>query len=155
MERAVQDSLHTIVGDRVVKEESGFAVISEAVGDLTDNLQHLIIHQRDTLTKVQQDNERMAAPIMQMIGSIQFQDVVKRRLQGLVQAFDHMANSIEEVVGQVSQRPDISLEEMNAIIRGNLDRMVNVGIEDLKAGRFADVGQKDGSPPQGAAIELF
>jgi len=152
LEKAVQDSLQTIVGDRIAKEESGFSVISEAVADLTDNLQRLISHQRDTLTKVQQENERLAEPIMQMIGAIQFQDVVKRRLRDLVQAFDQMNNTVDESVSQVSGDPDLSAEAMDAIVLDNLNRVAHACTQDLKARQSTD-----GNEPQaqGSAIELF
>jgi len=155
LEIAVQNSLETIVGDRVAKEASGFAVISEAVGDLTAKLQQLIGCQRDTLTKVQQDNEFMAEPIMQMIGAIQYQDVVKRRLHDLVEAFDKLSNTIDSSVKEVSQTPGISLEEMNSVIRTNLDQMVNTLTNELKSHRSVTAKSKTESRPKAAAIELF
>lgn len=154
LDAAVQDSLQTIVGDRVAKEGSGFAVISEAVGDLTQSLQGLIAHQRDTLTRVQHDNEQLAKPIMQMIGSIQFQDVVKRRLQGLTQAFDHITDAVDGAVRQVSANPDMALEDMNTVIRASLDEMVTSSIDELKSCQSAETGG-GGSQAPGAAIELF
>ncbi len=154
LEKAVQDSLQTIVGDRVAKEGSGFAVISEAVGDLTQSLQGLITHQRDTLTRVQRDNEQLADPIMQMIGSIQFQDVVKRRLQGLTLAFDHITDAVDGAVKQVSANPNMSLEDINTIIRARLDEMVTTSIDELKSRQSAEPGG-GGSQASSAAIELF
>lgn len=154
LEAAVQDSLQTIVGDRVAQEGSGFAVISEAVADLTHSLEGLITHQRDTLTRVQGDNEQMAEPIMQMIGSIQFQDVVKRRLQGLTQAFDHITDAVDGAVSQVSANPNMSLEDMNTIIRANLDEMVSASIEGLTSCQSAEPAG-GGAQASGAAIELF
>jgi methyl-accepting chemotaxis protein len=154
LEKAVQDSLQTIVGDRVAKEGSGFAVISEAVGDLTQSLQGLITHQRDTLTRVQRDNEQLAAPIMQMIGSIQFQDVVKRRLQGLTLAFDYITDAVDGAISQVSANPNMSLEDMNTAIRMSLDEMVTASIDDLKCHQSAESGG-GGAQTTGAAIELF
>ena len=66
--------------------------------ELTENLQKLFSHQRDTLTKVQYENEQMAEPIMQMIGSIQFQDVLKQRLQAIVHCFEKITGCIENSV---------------------------------------------------------
>jgi methyl-accepting chemotaxis protein len=148
LEQAVQDSLQTIVGERIAKEGHGFAMISEAVGTLTDNMQRLISHQRETLSSVQQQNEKLAAPILQMVGSIQFQDVVKHRLQGLVTAFDGMTTTIDQSVVQVADISNISLEDMNTLIRDNLDHVVNATIDGLKARHAA---ANNGTP----AIELF
>lgn len=154
LEKAVQDSLQTIVGDRVAKEESGFAVISEAVGDLTQGLQGLIRLQRETLIRVQHDNEQLAEPIMQMIGSIQFQDVVKRRLQGLTQALDHITFAIDGAVDQVSADTNISLEDMNTIMRVRLEEMLTASIEELKSSQSPELGG-GGSQAGNSAIELF
>jgi methyl-accepting chemotaxis protein len=155
LEKAVQESLQTIVGERMAKEGNGFAVISEAVGTLTVNLQELIRDQRDTLANVQRENERMAVPVQQMIGSIQYQDVMKCRLQALVQAFDQISDSIDDSVARVANNPDLSMEDMNAAIRGSLDQMVATCIEDLKAGRSANPSDDGRVQGQGATIELF
>jgi methyl-accepting chemotaxis protein len=152
LEKTVQESLHTVVGERIAEEGNGFAVISSAVNDLTDRLQSLIDHQRETLSRVQKDNEQLAKPIMEMIGSIQFQDVVKRRLSGLVNAFEQIVESIGNGVRQVSSNPDISMAEMNSILRDNLDDMVNKSLADLVSN---DVGNGGATQTQNTAIELF
>ena len=152
LEKTVQESLHTVVGERIAEEGNGFAVISSAVNDLTDRLQSLIDHQRETLSRVQKDNEQLAKPIMEMIGSIQFQDVVKRRLSGLVNAYEQIVESIGDGVRQVSSNPDISMAEMNSILRDNLDDMVNKSLADLVSN---DVGNGGATQTQNTAIELF
>jgi methyl-accepting chemotaxis protein len=156
LEQAVQSSLNTVVGERMAKEEAGFAVISTAVSDLTENLQKLITHQRDTLTKVQYENQRIAQPILQMIGSIQFQDVVKKRLEALVHCFEMISQGIEGTVLDMSNPAIASLEDMNTLSRNRLDEMVARAVEELKQGLAAtdsSGGGADGT--QGAAIELF
>lgn len=154
LEKAVQDSLQAVVGERVAKEESGFAVISEAVSDLTHSLQGLITHQRETLTRIKRDNEQLAEPIMQMIGSIQYQDVVKRRLLGVTQALDNVTDAVDGAVAQVSASPDMPLEDMNTLIRASLDEMVTASIDEMKSCPPRDSGG-GGSQAPGAAIELF
>ncbi|MDR3514197.1 MAG: methyl-accepting chemotaxis protein [Azospirillaceae bacterium] len=152
LEQAVQSSLQTIVGERTAKEGGGFAVISTAVGELTDNLHRLISHQRDTLTKVQQENERLAAPIMEMVGSIQFQDVVKHRLEALVHVSDRMIDSSDAAMNQAAMNSVLSAEDTKTMIRNNLEQMINACIADLKGG-FSEAGDRDQT--QGADIELF
>jgi methyl-accepting chemotaxis protein len=153
LEKAVEASLSTIVGERNRKEESSLAVISEVVGELTENLQALIAHQRDTMTKVQHENERLGEPIMQMIGSIQFQDVVKRRLEALNRCSDR----ISEVVAATStdMASSTSLDEMNARVENRLEQAVATAIAELKADRDSISGQGGQGQPGGAAIEMF
>jgi methyl-accepting chemotaxis protein len=154
LEQAVQTSLNTVVGERMAKEEAGFAVISDAVNDLTENLQKLITHQRDTLTKVQYENQQIAQPILQMIGSIQFQDVVKKRLEALVHCFEMISDGIEGTVLDMSNPEIASLEDMNTLSRHRLDTMVARAVEELRQGIAATATGGNGGN-QGAAIELF
>jgi len=151
LEQAVSDSLRTIVADRAAKEDSGFTVIAAAVRELTENLQILLSQQHDTLSKVQQENERLSAPIMQMIGSIQFQDVVKRRLETLVSCFEHISSGIETNVIEMADPSLTSLEQMNSLARARMDEMVQFALSTLDSSR---PGENDQSAPA-AAIELF
>lgn len=124
LERAISDTLTSIVGDRVAKEEEGFAVIAAAMGELSRNLRALIEHQGETMAQVHRENEAMARPIMRMIGSIQFQDVVKRRLDGLAACFADISRGIEAAVIEMSQTPSMGLEESNALYRARIDGLV-------------------------------
>ena len=153
LEQVVQASLHTIVGQRIEKRSSGFNDISGAVSELTDNLQKLFSHQRDTLTKVQYENERMSDPIMQMIGSIQFQDVVKRRLQAIVYCFDRITDGVENC-GKDIEEAAISAEQMGVVLHTQLGEMVQVATQQLQDSRQPVAGQTDAGPA-GAAMEMF
>ena len=158
LERVVQASLNTIVGERIAKELSGFEDISAAVSELTDNLQKLFSHQRDTLTKVQYENERISEPIMQMIGSIQFQDVVKRRLQAIVHCFDKITDCIENAMTGVQGR-NLSAEQRDLVLHTQLREMVQLAIEAIQDSRQPAGGQpawgQTEAGPAGAAMEMF
>jgi len=155
LQKAVETSLGTIVGERNRKEESSFAVISEAVGELTENLQTLIAHQRDTMAKVQSENERLGEPIMQMIGSIQFQDVVKKRLEALSHCSDCISEIFETTSNDMANTAVNSIEEMNDLVRSHLDRSVNAAIAELKYSHELAPGQDASQQIGGAAIEMF
>jgi methyl-accepting chemotaxis protein len=146
LEHAISDTLNSIVGDRVAKEEEGFAVIAAAMGELSRNLRTLIEHQGETMAEVHRENEAMARPIMRMIGSIQFQDVVKRRLDGLAACFAEISQGIEAAVIEMSESTSIGLEENNARYRFRIDGLVRDVLSRLEP-----------PPPEtGAqAIELF
>jgi len=152
LQEAVQASLDTVVADRVVKEEEGFTVIAETVSELTGNLQRLISHQRDTLTKVLYENERIAAPILQMIGAIQFQDVLKRRLEAMVAGFGQLSAGLagmESAAGPESA----TAEAQVASVRAHLDACHQAILATLHAaGGDPSTARADQG---GAAIELF
>jgi len=152
LQKAVETSLSTIVGERNRKEESSFAVISDAVGELTENLQKLIALQRETMTKVQSENERLSEPIMQMIGSIQFQDVVKRRLEALARCSDCISDVVETAGDDMADATVNSVEDMNALVRSHMDQAVHAAIAELRASHKEPSTWQQGG---GAAIEMF
>ncbi len=154
LDQVVQASLNTIVADRIAKESSGFSDISEAVSELTDNLQKLLSHQRDTLTKVQYENERLAEPIMQMIGAIQSQDVLKRRLQGIVHCFEKISSSVESVTRALSGATNVPVEQMASIVDFELEDMVRFAVSALRNDREPAAGQSS-TAQESVAIELF
>ena len=155
LEKTVAASLSTVVGERNSKEESSLAVISEAVGELTGNLQALIAHQSDTMAKVRQENERLGGPIMQMVGSIQFQDVVKRRLEALSRCSDRISEVVAAVGANVTGTAVASQAELDAMVNSHLEQAVTAAIGELKANRHATSGQGAQAQEEGATIEMF
>jgi methyl-accepting chemotaxis protein len=154
LDQVMQASLNTIVGDRIAKESSGFNDISDAVSELTDNLQKLLSHQRDTLTKVQYENERLADPIMQMIGAIQSQDVMKRRLRAIVHCFDKISEIVQSTNGGLAGVESSSPRTMGSMVDDQLEEMVRFAVNELRNDREPAAGQSDGAR-QSVAIELF
>jgi methyl-accepting chemotaxis protein len=151
LDRVVQASLNTIVGDRIAKEASGFNDISEAVSELTENLQKLLSHQRDTLTKVQYENERLADPITQMIGAIQSQDVMKQRLRAIVHCFDKISEAVRSSAGGTD---NTSPERMDSQTDDRLEEMVRFAVNELRDDRETATGQSAARRPA-VAVELF
>jgi len=154
LDQVMKASLNTIVGDRIAKESSGFNDISDAVSELTDNLQKLLSHQRDTLTKVQYENERLADPIMQMIGAIQSQDVMKRRLRAIVHCFDKISEIVQSTNGSLAGVKSSSPRTMGSMVDDRLEEMVRFAVNELRNDREPAAGQSAGAR-QSVAIELF
>jgi methyl-accepting chemotaxis protein len=154
LEQVVRSSLDMMVGNRLAKETSGFKEISDTVAELTENLQKLLSHQRDTMTKVQGENERLSDPIMQMIGSIQFQDVVKSRLLAIVHCFDKLSDVVEGSMQRLSRTDGLSPETINTIVSQRLDEMVRFATDELQDNRQPEAALADAGS-QGVAIELF
>ncbi|MDR3517423.1 MAG: methyl-accepting chemotaxis protein [Azospirillaceae bacterium] len=151
----VAASLSTVIGDRNRKEEGGFAVISTAVGELTENLHKLVDYQRDILTKVQRENESLSIPIMQMIGSIQFQDVVKHRLTSLVHCFDRISKTIATTIDEATNPTANASGEVDQLIRSELDQAVTAIIAELKANHDPSPDRDSRHQAGTVAIELF
>jgi methyl-accepting chemotaxis protein len=90
-------------------EHDAIEKIRETLSALTDNLMMLIAHQRDILQKVESEGESIARPIMDLMGSIQFQDIVRQQLEQL--------SRMAEMVGDHIQSIEVMLEDP----RGGMD----------------------------------
>jgi len=83
LRESIRENFSTLVTDRVESERGELMKIAAAIASLTENMERLVAHQRDTLVKVQEESARIAQPIVRLISSIQFQDVTRQRLQHL------------------------------------------------------------------------
>ena len=87
-------------------EHDAIEKIRGTLSALTDNLMMLIAHQRDILQKVESENESIAGPIMDIMGSIQFQDIIRQQLEQL--------SRMAEMVGDHIQAIEVMLEDPEA-----------------------------------------
>jgi methyl-accepting chemotaxis protein len=103
LQSAIRASMETLVLDRLEAEKQGFDHLVGSIGDLTENFDQLIGHQRDVMDKVHSESEMIAEPILQLIGSIQFQDVTRQQLQ-------HVSQSME-MIGRHSRQLGLMLQD--------------------------------------------
>ncbi len=103
LQSAIRTSMETLVLDRLEAEKTGFDHLVGSIGDLTENFDQLIGHQRDVMGKVHSESERIAEPILQLIGSIQFQDVTRQQLQ-------HVSRSMD-MIGRHSHQLGLNLHD--------------------------------------------
>ncbi len=101
-------NMTAMVEKSVESQRNDMTELTAAVTDLSENLERLVAYQRDVLVKAHTESEKIAQPIMAMMGSIQFQDVTRQRLQGLGDAFalatTHLAQIEQAVVNLSSGR---------------------------------------------------
>ncbi|EIZ82340.1 chemotaxis sensory transducer protein [Methylobacterium sp. GXF4] len=135
---SIRENFASLVTDRVESERGELMKIASAIASLTENMERLVAHQRDTLVKVQEESARIAQPIVRLIGSIQFQDVTRQRLQHLEGIFAAARTHLH------------ALDLSNPLTKSWPD-----------ARSFAEIALSEGpSPPRNAAkqnndIELF
>jgi methyl-accepting chemotaxis protein len=101
--RMVTVDLQEQASRRESLEHEAIDKIRETLSALTDNLMTLIAHQRDILQKVESESESIARPIMDLMGSIQFQDIVRQQLEQL--------SRMAETVGDHIQAIEVMLED--------------------------------------------
>ena len=90
--RSVAVDLQKQADQREQDERAAIDNISQTLNGLTDDLTTIVSHQRDVLQKVEAESEAVAHPIMDIMGSIQFQDIIRQQLEQL----DHMAVMVGE-----------------------------------------------------------
>jgi hypothetical protein len=144
---------------RAARQNETIAGISDFLGGLSAKLgpilhEEIVSRHGEILNRVAEENERIATPIMTMMGSIQFQDIVRQKIEQLVRMTsvvgDHMA-AVGEVVateGEASPPPSLG-ETLDSLSSGYV-------MEDqrrthrLVHGRSGAAGEATA-----AAIELF
>ena len=102
LKAAIAESIETLVVRQGQDERKDLSDIATATSDLEQNMGTLIGQHRETLEKMQHDSESIAQLVIELIGSIQFQDVARQRLNGVTgvlhQIVDH-ADSLATFVG--------------------------------------------------------
>ncbi|WP_041796086.1 methyl-accepting chemotaxis protein [Pararhodospirillum photometricum] len=81
----INTSLDAVSEHRTRTDAHTMSQVSEALGGLASNLTALLVHQREILEKVHQENEIIAQPILSTLGSIQFQDMVQKTMTHLLE----------------------------------------------------------------------
>jgi methyl-accepting chemotaxis protein len=150
--RMVTVDLQEQAGRRESLQHDAIEKIRETLGALTDNLMMLIAHQRDILQKVECEGESIARPIMDLMGSIQFQDIVRQQLEQL--------SRMAEMVGDHIQAIEVMLEDPRSdmgeeTLSQKLDNMFNSYVMASQRETHISVHGKAVSKETESLIELF
>jgi methyl-accepting chemotaxis protein len=95
--RTITEELQQESEQREQSEHDAVANIAKTLTALSDNLVTLVTHQRDTLSKVESENESIAQPVMDAMGNIQFQDIVRQQLKQLISMAEMVGNHMRTV----------------------------------------------------------
>ncbi|MBF0562304.1 MAG: hypothetical protein HQL37_09840 [Alphaproteobacteria bacterium] len=152
LQATIANSLETIIHQHVDEESKSLTLVTKTITDLTDNLEKLISHQRDVLTKVQHESEAIARPIMELMGSIQFQDITRQQLQHLSTAsmlVDDHVEAMCRVLEDTSSVPEII--PLQTLMEDVFNRYVMASQRDSHREAGGQTAMEDGGPK----IELF
>jgi methyl-accepting chemotaxis protein len=90
---------------RLGREREDLSAVVSSIGELEQNMRVLIDQQRATVNEMIREGEKIAELVIELNGSIQFQDIVRQRLNGVTgvlhQIVDH-AESLTNVVDMES-----------------------------------------------------
>ncbi len=99
---AISESVETLVVRQCGEERRDLDAIATSTKELEQDMGTLIGQHRETLGKMRQQSESIAQLVIELIGSIQFQDIARQRLNGVTgvlhQIVDH-AESLATFVG--------------------------------------------------------
>lgn len=143
---SVSQRLATIIEQRLDRDTAGFQEVSQAVSSLAGDLEVMATHQRGVLDSASQQSATISDCIFQMIGSIQFHDVIKHRLEYLHTDFSSFMATMDKTLGEVaSDQSLLTIEDVNSRIREHIGSAVQSIQARLKEGKIA----------AGPAIDLF
>jgi methyl-accepting chemotaxis protein len=87
LHEAVRINIARLSKQNVDEERAQLDASANSVVALSKDLEHLVNDQRDALVKVKHESDQIAKPIVHLMGSIQFQDIVRQRLEHLQKIF--------------------------------------------------------------------
>jgi methyl-accepting chemotaxis protein len=131
---AISTSLTRVINERLASEGKGFEEISNLMTVLASNLEALADHQRNTVARVNQENLTVSDAVSNLIASVQFHDVIKRRLELMHGNFASFMSSINDTMANVAKDTSCrSLEDINSMIRSQLDQATQKIVSERKA----------------------
>jgi methyl-accepting chemotaxis protein len=150
--RTVTVDLQQQATQRELTERDAIARITETLDALTDNLTALIAHQRDILSKVESENESIARPIMEIMGSVQFQDIIRQQIEQLVRMADMVNDHVVSVCSILGDpQGDIGLVGLSQ----KLDELFGSYVMDEQRVAHRSAQGQAVASTAGARIELF
>lgn len=134
-------------------ERTSIANIVETLDSLAENVTTLLTHQRDVLQKVETENEAIARPILDMMGSVQFQDITRQQIEQIATMSSTVEGHMEQLAVGLSD--PVHLENLEPISQ-KLDALFASYVMDSQRNTHR-AAQGDGAPavPATVAIELF
>ncbi|MCW2284103.1 methyl-accepting chemotaxis protein [Rhodoblastus acidophilus] len=107
LRESIRDQFSVLVSERLGDEQRELALIADSISDLTAQMERLVAHQRDTLGKVQVESNRMVSPVLQLLGSIQFQDVAQQRIRHVEMFFSKAREDVAALSEALASRRDM------------------------------------------------
>ena len=134
----VEGLTHSVTVDLKERAESrerdeveAVANLSLSLDRLANDVQTIVAHQSEVLHKVAAESEAVAHPIMDIMGSIQFQDVVRQQLEQLEQMTEMVDEHIADLAATLCDE-DADPDESQLVAK--LDEF---------SGRFRMLSQRD------------
>ena len=80
---SIDTQIGAMFGEAAEAERSDLNEVQTTVEGMSVDIRSFVSHQNELLGQVHQESQQLAGPVMELIGSIQFQDVTRQRLEFL------------------------------------------------------------------------
>ena len=119
---------------------------------MSDDLKTLIGHQRDTLSKVESENESISHTLIDAIGGIQFQDVIRQQLEQLISMAEMVSEHMRTVRAALDEpQGDFSLTSLSQ----KLDDLFGSYVVEFQCATHLSAQGQDVATKPAPRIELF
>jgi methyl-accepting chemotaxis protein len=137
---------------REVAGHDAIASVIRMLSGLSFSLSKLTTHEREILKKIEDESASIAGPIMDIMGSIQFQDIIRQQLDHLKLMSDVVCDQIKSV-GTMLESPGATMPD--STLEERLDSMfASYVMTHQRETHVAALGRSMDKEPM-AAIELF
>lgn len=149
---ALRDTMRKVIEGRIESEKNGLEQISHSVTQMSGDIRQVMTSQRDVLQNIHQESEKIAAPVMSLIGSIQFQDITRQQLQHVNGAMEALQNHALELEGYLQ---DLDTDIDPASFKHKMDEMVDTYVMSQQRNLHATATGGAAAEDKGMMIELF
>jgi hypothetical protein len=133
-------------------EHDAVANITETLSALGENTMTLVAHQRDTLSKLESENESMAHTLIDAIGGIQFQDIIRQQFEQLISMAEMVSDHMQTLGAALAEpQSDFNLTSLSQKLD---DLFGSYTMESQRATHLSAQGQ-DVATKSTPRIELF
>jgi methyl-accepting chemotaxis protein len=159
MHSRVERLMHSLTVDlenlekqREVAGHDAIANVIRLLGGLSGSLSKLTSHEREILQKVEDESTSIANPIMDIMGSIQFQDIIRQQLGQLRLMSDAVGDQIKSI-GMMLASPQAAMPQTTLSER--LDEMFSGYVMTRQRETHVAAQGRSMEKEPVAAIELF
>lgn len=119
----VRSDMEQLVGNNAEAERTDLEVIGTEIGRLAKSMQSILSSQQATLAQVELQNSRVSDHLINLAGSVQFQDVTRQRLEHLDRIFDVARKHIADLETNIrrddgSDLPDLAELRRSVAVEG-------------------------------------
>lgn len=136
---------------REAAERVAIVNFAETLSGLTEQLSALLDRQQAVMRRIGQENEAIAAPLMTVMGQIQFQDIIRQQLEQVsatTRAVDqHLSELVSDLVEPTMQR--------RPSLQDRLDEIFSAYVMDQQRVSHRSAEGQNFTGNQSMAIELF